>query len=1529
MAAPEVEPEGSPRAVGVGWFDNFGFTSKAVGNDNVFGIQFGEFVEYLPTRVGPHSHIDMVAFFEAYRSRCVCCDFKFLEMLMKPVSDVACVKAKLYLPNNCESGTECQKRFNASGRKTPGYQLLLSSCNVIHAYEKDRQEFKLVEVFIPVRIDKYMHEFMFTKAGRREMQMCPQTACMTRDISYTEPKLRKAFTEDQQILYERAILMWMPTFLMSECLSNKVLEDAEDRLLNRYSRAWRDFWYGREKVTGATHWQPHAESVKVKGKKDEKKKGQDENSVAGSGKESAAEEAVLDALTRSEAQEEVEPTDSEEADRLTGLTGYIRDALSRGQVEEIDNVIVDIFTGKTDEKVEYFPAPFGNGVDTAPILGEAQRRKIARDRAKNTSRSIPTPPTRVEDTEARARAPQVKPRRLPQPPKPLLPATVALLNYADGLTETRPAGAYVNGVSQFDAVEHSLQEYGYWWCLPSTVTNYVYLREEVAESIDSTTSTPRYIPDSFFVEMNQDLEENYIDKVPQTADLEVEQDHQNRFAKKRALRRLIELLYTKFEEYEEDRSAEALEIVSTLCEEIRKLGGADLKKFKFIEFVVEQHGIKDKITKERIRATLDHEKAMEREDAGGIAGIAPAPCGKPEDWQNTHPSVLKGEPKKGENRSGTVKFESAREKIMKKNIRKVRAALKRNKIEVIPNWFQAYIDEFESPDRVPDYILMQMREQVEEKIDRASGNDGVPRKSAVIIGPMNEELNVGSTRATHIVDSANARMMGEGSRVVTATDEMVDHTMKTAKKVANVEIPVKELRQLWIEHGGFEDAAFKPGSWEEKKYFDEIGSWKEGGNLKHMELFVKFCQTKKGKTQRLISNENGMRQVSRNFLAKLAEMLEGKAHTAHNTKHKTKAAVNALLFKNTNKNWGVGKPGVFVEGDGRAWDSSCGRHVRWGIEQVVEQHILEALGDLLHGLGKEDLDHRYNRCYGDDPMQWKYGEHASYFNAIFMITTDFIMRSTGDAMTSFLNRFVNMVLWTNALTNEINVVRSFGRPVVPYKCRWSGKGQNGRPIIRQFYFIYEGDDSGLKLERELLKYRHKIENFWKQWGFNMEIKWIWDSDPMIVQPAGCACDLATFCGWKYVVSQGAITRTCAPDLSRAMGAEISTSQCANQSCAGRDTVGLAYGEARAIQFLDNFAGLSKTYTRQAEAYGESLQWYKKKPKMDTKLKISMAYIATGQAYQFDGEYLEAMETSFQYTHVHELRLLRLHQGVTDWDFYYWEGAAQSTHRTSPDEAFALGRGIGRPRVHDPQINEARRPKLVLGEDEPYPADPRVPATDGGHTPRKFGSEFSSDCEGDGPGTTKKKIGMQLLPAEIKEKVSAFLKPAPREPSPDDWGPDYSLPQPGNPFFDGVADRAEIVDLAEGDDIGVVARMLPMERAERRSNIVLARLGQILQDRTIEDGDFDDGIGLRSIRQLEGAARMRAWHEANAGWMLEWGRTGINRRAHEVRERAVQRAVNRELTLGPNGARAVDFPPRANGAYRVTDFEAHAGFESVD
>ena len=189
---------------------------------------------------------------------------------------------------------------------------------------------------------------------------------------------------------------------------------------------------------------------------------------------------------------------------------------------------------------------------------------------------------------------------------------------------------------------------------------------------------------------------------------------------------------------------------------------------------------------------------------------------------------------------------------------------------------------------------------------------------------------------------------------------------------------------------------------------------------------MKFDVMAEGKTQRLVSNEGPKRQVSRNFIAKLAEHLDSHLLKEHNTKHKTKAQVNAMLFRNTSRKWPTGKPGVVVEGDGSAWDSSCGQTVRWCIEQTVEKWVVDAIGPMLYGLGPEMMEHCMKRVTEELHMEWTYKEHSGLFREALMIMTDFTMRSTGDSMTSYLNRLVNLILWSCALTKDIVAVAPGG-----------------------------------------------------------------------------------------------------------------------------------------------------------------------------------------------------------------------------------------------------------------------------------------------------------------------------------------------------------------------------------------------------------------------------------------------------------------------------------------------------------------------
>lgn len=1011
-----------------------GVTVAYPAGEGPFGLGFADHIGYQPGDVpinpGKYSDLDAYALKEKFRHRCTKCDFGFLSNLLLPPSGVECVEASVWLSSNC-GGTKC----TTTDRTRPGYKKLCSPC-FPYMVDPEEQTYDLVKVYIPIRVHKYLQEYVMIKSGRPDFGMCPTTCSTIREISYTEPKLKTAFSEEQVVIYETALLAWYPTLLQSESLQNEhvaTLSDPIEKVTNflcvrDIARFGRDFFCGKVITTGATTWTPSG-------------------------------------AMKSQIQESTE-----------------------------------------------FLCPSG----LRP--------------AKDKFLTIPEPPKNSPQT-----------RTIPKPP-PTAPNSPS--------DNTSAAGV----------------------------------------SLDSSPSdTPSGI------------------KIPPAA-------------------------------------------VSCDAE-----GKVD-------QNALQQEAIKrEKIIREANKLCAQYERAQTKE----IASIPPQACGNPTSFADKQVSVLKGEPTKDENRSGTVKMYSRREMLMKKIVDDVDRLKKADKD--VPEEFQKAYDEFYDPERIPDYILWQRDEQFAEKINHAEDKDV---KSAVMVGPQCSMANVGQTKLGIVVDSANARVMKDNSRCVTAPQHELDRAAKLTLNHLKANMPEKKIQELWIASGGFEGDTYVPGTWTRSKYENEKQSWRQRDPLRAMNLFVKFDVMAEGKTQRLVSDENGMRQVARNFTGKIAEELEGSVMHEHNTKHKTKQDVHNLLFRNTQKKWPTGKPGVIVEGDGSAWDSSCGKAVRWYIEQVFETYVFEALGPLIHGMGPEMIKHAMARVSEEMNMQWNYKDHSGLYKGMMMVNCDFVMRSTGDSLTSFLNRLVNLIMWTLSLTKDVHIPKSFRQPVVRYHCRWTPL-KRGAHKERHMFFIFEGDDSILKLEREILRFREQIENYWRSWGFNMVLKFIVSSDPTTKLHEGSVHDMAEFCGYKYFIRDGTFHKACGPDVARRLTNSLSTSVQANQTVNGRNAVAAASAAAQAEAFASSSPGLSAMFQARSDLY-EKKVW--KKVNFEIKTKHALARKARGAVddTSWRGQYQQAINSSWYYTHHHEARLLERASGATDAQRYMWDGATATDHTTHPWEAASLG-----------------------------------------------------------------------------------------------------------------------------------------------------------------------------------------------------------------------------------------------------------------
>lgn len=188
---------------------------------------------------------------------------------------------------------------------------------------------------------------------------------------------------------------------------------------------------------------------------------------------------------------------------------------------------------------------------------------------------------------------------------------------------------------------------------------------------------------------------------------------------------------------------------------------------------------------------------------------------------------------------------------------------------------------------------------------------------------------------------------------------------------------------------------------------------------------------------------------------------------------------------------------VFGEGDGSAWDFTCGEMVR----NLIENKFLDHITDILFERGAEETPVLASRI----EMHYRKVKHYkpkvnvktkdTFGNTVKMVVKMIACRRSGDVGTSALNQGTNGVAWACSCLQ---------RPSEYYKDLFDGTLKETYAMayylldnpslnvdVPVFYRCHaEGDDSFLGLDKKLHEVASKIENFWFELGFNMKIKWI-------------------------------------------------------------------------------------------------------------------------------------------------------------------------------------------------------------------------------------------------------------------------------------------------------------------------------------------------------------------------------------------------------------------------------------------------------
>jgi hypothetical protein len=243
---------------------------------------------------------------------------------------------------------------------------------------------------------------------------------------------------------------------------------------------------------------------------------------------------------------------------------------------------------------------------------------------------------------------------------------------------------------------------------------------------------------------------------------------------------------------------------------------------------------------------------------------------------------------------------------------------------------------------------------------------------------------------------------------------------------------------------------------------------------------------------------------------------------------------------------------TYIEGDGSAWDSTCGPEIRGLIENPVLEHISESL------LGDIEVNNIWIEAAMTLRKKNKLNVVAKTWDIdmcgrkLYTPMTILGIRRTGDRGTSVLNYLLNLVLSVCALLDD-----PVGFVVDPLRKKHN---IGGNPI--GFGIACEGDDSLMRVGKTFsMDEEQVIVKFWEGFGFNMKLKMLRASNGYI-----------DFVGYHILVKDDIITDVMCPQFARNLRSYAWTSDMTE----GSDTAYMAL-MSRAIAFYGNFVPLGRLF----------------------------------------------------------------------------------------------------------------------------------------------------------------------------------------------------------------------------------------------------------------------------------------------------------------------------------------------------------------
>lgn len=446
-----------------------------------------------------------------------------------------------------------------------------------------------------------------------------------------------------------------------------------------------------------------------------------------------------------------------------------------------------------------------------------------------------------------------------------------------------------------------------------------------------------------------------------------------------------------------------------------------------------------------------------------------------------------------------------------------------------------------------------------QEFDKSLAHNHQPLVGA-LIGPGQKTPNVYSKTSTNlgaaiterITKKQKGNVMGgtELKRIGRVVSNALGHSLDKGI------FSEKRIRDWAAEHFHLEEMASK--KWSTQRLRNSVDQlWQKAEvKFKH-NADVKYECMAEGKAPRMLIADGDDGQLMALAVIKCFEDLLFEWMEPKSIKHAAKKVAMKRIVKELSK-----KGAGLVEGDGSAWDTTCGAKIRDAIENPVIRRIMEVLVD--YGVVPESWAQEHSKACEAKELKLFFARKSDTLR----VTIDAIRRS-GHRGTSCLNWWINFVMWVcsvfEAPERFLNPSVRKGKDVTGQQRWWNG--------------VFEGDDSLCALHPKMEKgdaLSKKFLSFWHAGGFDMKIVF---------------CDTrATVVGWHIACDDGEITDVMCPELPRAMsnsgvGVSPGTVEAAKQ---GNMRQIKEVAKASAIARAGDFAGILPTVSNKYLEFARSL-----------------------------------------------------------------------------------------------------------------------------------------------------------------------------------------------------------------------------------------------------------------------------------------------------------------------------------------------------